>query len=152
MATFINPGVFTIGPNCTISIIDILTGNEVDFGLLTQGKFTTSTVTQRTPINLMSGIREDLVFYQGWKGDFTVYRTNSNLDVIWSNYEALVRAGLNPPIFNIIQTIKESNGTISRYTFLNGQLTYDEAGTFENEAPVMQTFNFTAPAREALNN
>jgi hypothetical protein len=148
---FINPGVFTIGPNNSVSIIDIQTGAEIDFGDSTIIMFSSQPVNQRTPVNLMSGIKEDLVFDQGWRGDFTVQRTNSKIDVFWSILEAQVRAGVTRPLFNIIQNIRESDGTLSQYTILFCQITYDDAGSFENEAGVVQKFSFTSPAREAIN-
>jgi hypothetical protein len=145
--TYITAGQFTTGPNNSITIYETATNLEVDWGLVTQVNWDSSTVTERRPVPLMSGIKLDLIFYQGWRCDFTIQRTNSNLDVYWSNIEAQVRAGAPMPTWTIIQRIQETDGTITELTFPECGITYDAAGTFANEEGVMQKVSVTAPAR-----
>lgn len=145
---YINAGQFSLGPNNSISIFQVGTNAEVDWGLFTEINWETSPVTERKPVNLMRGIKIDLVFDQGWRGEFSVQRTNSNLDVYWSALEAQIRAGVARPVFNIIQRIRETDGTKTQLTFINSQITYDQAGTWANEEGVVQKLTFTSPARE----
>lgn len=147
---YINGGKFTLGPNNTISIFETVSGAEVDWGIPTTINWKSSPVNERRPVNLMRGVKVDLVFDQGWKGDFTIQRTNSSLDQYWSAFEAAIRAGLPRPVFNIIQRIRETDLTNTQLTFYNCQITYDDAGTFANEEGVVQMLNFTSPAREVV--
>ncbi len=147
---YINAGQFTLGPNNSISIFETVSGAEVNWGVPTMINWKSNTVTERRPVNLMRGIKVDLVFDQGWHGDFTIQRTNSSLDQYWSALESAVRLGVTRPVFNIIQRIRETDMTITQATFYNCQFTYDDAGTFANEEGVVQMMNFTSPAREVI--
>lgn len=149
MANVINGGQFTLGPNNSIAIYDV--NGEVNWGISTTISWTSSTVIERRPINLMIGLRFNLLFNQGWKGEFDIQRSNGALDVYWANLEAQVRAGLAYPTFTIIQTIKETDGTTSRYTFVGSSISYDDAGKFQNEEGVVQRLMFTSPTRNVEN-
>lgn len=146
-SNFLNPGQFTTGPNNSIAIYETLTNAEVDWGLVTQVNWDSNAVTERKPVPLMNGLKTDLIFFQGWKAEFTIQRTNSNLDVYWSNIEALVRAGAPMPTWTIIQRIQETDSTITENTFPLCAITYDAAGTFANEEGVTQKLMVTSPAR-----
>jgi hypothetical protein len=143
---FINAGQFTIGPNNSISILDSVTNQEMDWGLATQINFDSKPLNVRVPVSLMRGTKVDLIFQQGRSGSLSIQRTNSNLDVYWSTLEAQIRAGLPRPTWSIIQTIKETDGTITQINYVQSQITYDESGTYTNEQGVVQMLNFTAPA------
>ncbi len=145
---YISSGAFTIGPNNSVTIFESLTNIEVSWGLATEINWKSNAVIERKPVNLMRGIKRDLIFLQGWKGDFTIQRTDSSLDVYWSALEAAVRAGVAIPEFTIIQKIMETDGTITELTFIQSQVTYDDAGTYANEEGVIQMLNFTSPARQ----
>lgn len=147
---YINAGQFTIGPNNSVSIFETLTNNQVDWGFITQIDWSSHAIINRVPVNLMSGTRIDIPFLNGWTGEFTIERTNSNLDTYWSLLESSVRAGLPYPNYNIIQYIKETDGTLTQCTFYGALITYDEAGRYANEEGVVQRLMFTAPAREAV--
>ncbi len=148
---FVNPGVFTIGPNCSISILD-QNNNEIPIGLGTQINFMASPVNQRVPVNLIQGIKEDVIFDQGWRGEFSIQRSTGSLDIYWSTLEAQVRSGVIRPTFTILQNVNESDGTVSQITFYNCALTYDDGGNFANEEVVTQKLSFTSPARIVVSN
>lgn len=146
MANVLNSGQFTLGPNNSLAIYDA--NGEVNWGIPTTISWESNAVIERKPINLMIGERFDLLFNQGWKGGFDIQRSNGSLDQYWSVLEAQVRAGLKYPTFTIVQTIRETDGSISRYSFIGASISYDNAGKFMNEEGVVQTLNFTAPVRE----
>lgn len=147
---YTNPGQFTTGANNSVSIFETLTNNQVDWGFITQIDWSSRAVINRVPVNLMRGLRIDIPFLDGWSGELTLQRTNSSLDVYWSQLEAQVRAGLPYTQFNIIQYIKETDGTNTQCTFYGALITYDEAGRYANEEGVTQRLMFTAPAREVV--
>lgn len=137
---------FTLGPNNSIAIFK--GGQEIDIGVITTVVWSSRQEIEKKKINLMSGFTFPLAFLHDWMGEFTIQRTDNRLDSFWyNNVEVPVRSGLPFPVFNIIQTIRESNSTISRYTFQGAQLFYDDAGTYENENGVIQKVSFSAPVR-----
>lgn len=146
MATpVINSGQFSLGPNNSITIFDA-TG-EINLGTFTELTFESRPIQDRRKINLMNGSTYDLVFNHGWEGRISIQRTNPFLDQYWGILEVNVRAGLPYPTFTIVQTIRETDGTTSRFTFQGAILTYDQAGTWQNEEGVVQMLSFTAPYR-----
>lgn len=149
---YINSGSFTLGPTNSVNILETLTNNPVDWGLLTQINWHSNAVQTRNSINLMRGLKYDLIFNQGWQGTFSLQRVDSRLDEYWSALEAQVRAGLPYPTFTIIQRIKETDGTNTQLKFSNASITYDDAGTYENEAGVVMALSFTAPVRLVTKN
>lgn len=141
----INGGQFTLGPNNSVAIYD--SNGEVDWGILTTISWDSQPVQERRQISLMSGFRYELIFNEGWKGGLDIQRTKGSLDAYWANLEALVRAGLPYPRFTIIQTIQETDGSTSRYTFSGAAITYEDAGKYTNEEGVVQRLMFTSPVR-----
>jgi len=137
---------FTLGPNNSVAIYK--GGSELDIGLLTEINWMSKVDIEKKKINLMSGYTFTLAFIQNWTGEITIQRTSSKLDKLWFNsYEAPVKAGAAYPSVNIIQTIRETDGSTSRYTFQGAALFYDDAGTFSNEEGVVQKISFSAPIR-----
>ncbi len=149
MATdYITTGQFTLGPNNSISIFETSTNKEMDWGIPTTIRWDSKPVIQRVGVNLMRGYKRDILFNQGWSGSFSIQRSKSSLDEYWSALEAAVRAGVFYPTFTIIQRIKETDLTNTQLKFLECSITYDDAGSYENEAGVVQMLSFTAPVRQ----
>jgi hypothetical protein len=141
----INAGQFSIGPNNSVAIYQ--GGTEVNWGLITEISWTSSKRNERRQVKLMSGYTFDLVFDNGWQGTIDIQRTNADLDKYWYVLEQSVQGGLPYPSFNIIQTVRETDGTITKMTFQGAIVTYDDAGTFVNEEGVVQKLTFTSPVR-----
>lgn len=140
-------GQFTIGPNNSIAIY--VGGQEIDVGVVTIIRWDSRPRIEKRRVNLMSGYTFELPFLQGWEGSFEIQRTGNKLDSVWYNFfEVPYQTGQGYPSVNIIQTIKETqNSGTTRITFQGCILYYDDAGTYENEAPVTQRLSFAAPIR-----
>ena len=148
MATnnILTSGQFTLGPNNSIAIYDA--NGEVDWGLFSTIAWSSKPRINRKEIDIMAGFSYDLAFNRGWQGDITLQRYEGKFDNYWyTNVEIPVQNGAPYPTFTIIQTINETDGSISRYTFVGALITYDDAGKYSNEEGVVQTLNFTAPGR-----
>lgn len=145
MAQKLSGAQFTLGPNNTVAIYD--DAGEVDWGIISTIRFMSNPVQNTVNVDLMSGYRYELIFNHGWSGEMDLQRFEGKLDAYWSQLEANVRSGSPYPRFTIIQTIRETSGKISRYTFLQAAIRYTEAGTFENEQGVVQRLSFTCPER-----
>lgn len=142
----LNAGQFTIGPNNSVAVFS--GGLEVDLGLITTISYKSMKRNERRQVKLMSGYTFDLVFDNGYEGEIQIQRTNNVLDTYWASLENSVRGGLPYPSFNIIQTIRETDGvTTTRFTFQGAIISYDDAGTFVNEEGVVQRLTFTSPVR-----
>jgi hypothetical protein len=141
----LNAGQFTIGPNCSVAIFN--GGQELDIGLITQINFESKTRIEKKMVNLMSGFTFEIPFLQGWTGGISVQRVNATLDKFWNQVETNYRAGLAYPSLNIVQTLRETDGSITRFTFQGSCLYYEEGGRFANEEVVTQTLSFSAPIR-----
>lgn len=141
----LNGAQFTVGPNCSVAIFQ--GGAELDIGLITQINFDAKTRIDRREANLMSGFCFEIPFLKGWQGSISIQRTNANLDKFWANVENNYRAGLGYPSVNLIQTIRETDGSTTRFTFQGCMFYYEEAGNFRNEELVTQTLSFSAPVR-----
>jgi hypothetical protein len=145
----LNAGQFTVGPNCSVAIYQ--GGSELDIGLITQINFDIKTRIDKKEANLMSGFCFEIPFLKGWQGSISIQRTNANLDIFWATVENNYRAGLPYPTVNIIQTIRETDLSTTRFTFQGSMLYYDEGGRFANEELVTQTLSFSAPLRNVEN-
>jgi len=146
VAPNLNAGQFTLGPNNSVAIFN--GGAEINIGLLTEISWMSKQEIEKKKINLMSGYTFLLPFIQNWTGEIHIQRTDNSLDSVWYNmFEAPVKAGAAYPSFNIIQTIRETNGSTSRYTFQGAVIFYDDAGSFQNEEGVVQKVSFSAPLR-----
>lgn len=151
MANILTSGQFTLGPNNSIAVYD--NNGEVDWGIFSTISYSTKPRINRKEIDLMAGYSYDLAFNRGWTGEFSLQRWEGKFDQYWyTNVEVAVKAGAPYPVFTIIQTIKETNGSISRYTFVGSTITYEDAGKFSNEEGVVQMLTFTSPERSVVNN
>lgn len=138
------PNIYSIGPNNSIAIYD--ENGIVDFGRIISFKSNADEMIK--DINLMSGVTDHLKFDHGWKGEFNVQRTSGALDKYWAASQAAVRQGLPEKTFTVIQTIKETDSTVTRFSFLNVIMKYDDAGMWENEEGVVQRFSMMCAVRE----
>lgn len=146
MAQVLSAGSFTLGPNNSVAIFD--NSGEVDWGLISTINWTSKPVIVRKEVSLMRGQFFNLAFNHGWQGEMTIQRFEGKFDNYWYlNAEAAVQQGAPYPTFTIVQTIKETDGTVSRYTFIGSTITYEDAGKFSNEEGVVQQLTFTAPQR-----
>jgi hypothetical protein len=142
----LNAGQFTLGPNCSVAIFQ--GGSELNIGIITEIMFSSKVEIEKKKINLMSGYTFILPFIQNWTGELTIQRTDNSLDSVWYNlFEAPVKAGGQYPSVNIIQTIRETNGSTTRFTFQGAAMFYDDAGSFQNEEGVTQKVSFSSPIR-----
>lgn len=140
-------GQFTLGPNNSIAIYN--GGSEVNIGVITTVRWSSKPVIVKKQVNIMSGYTFNLPFLHGWEGSFEIQRTDNSLDQFWYNQiEVPVRAGLPYPSLNIIQTVRETDGsTTTRFTFQGCILYLDDSGKYENEEGVVQMLSFAAPTR-----
>lgn len=95
----------------------------------------------------LDGVTRHLRFPDGWSGTFDIERQDSTLDDYFAQVEANYYAGVNEQPVSITQTIREVNGSITQYRYMNVLLTPDDAGSWKGDDSVKQKLKFVAERR-----
>lgn len=134
---------FTIGKDATLTIL--VAGQPIGALKLTnfEAKQLTSRLTTK-PINGRPGYRE---VEEGWEGTCDWDRQSALLDDFFAAKEAGLYAGQRPPEMSIMQTIRELDGSRSRYRFTGVAVKLDDAGTYQSDGKVMQKMGWIANER-----
>lgn len=109
----------------------------------------TPTTTEKT-IQPMNGSPKILVFNEGWNGTIEGERNDDSVDSLWARLEAAFFAGEDILGGTITQTIKEKDGSLTRYIFTDVQLKLEDAGTYKGNDSVMWRMTFKAGRRLRL--
>lgn len=96
----------------------------------------------------VSGNPRNLRFHEGWSLTLEGERNSKELDDYWTRQEAGFYNGENELGAIITQTIKEKDGTISRYLYTDVILKFDEPGTFKGNDSV--TWRMTGRASRKI--
>lgn len=106
----------------------------------------TPTTTTKT-VQPMAGSPKTLTFNEGWAGTIEGERNDDTVDSLWATLEALYFAGEDIFGGTITQTIKEKDGTLSRYLFTDVQFRLEDAGSYKGNDTVMWRMSFQAGRR-----
>lgn len=79
----------------------------------------------------VSGNPHNLVFHEGWSITLEGDRNSAVLDDFWAAQEAAFYQGLDNIGATITQTIKENDGSISKFLYTEVLLKLDEPGTYK---------------------
>ena len=138
---------YTIGQDIKIEIV------LPDEGILTLSKIisfnATPTMTNKT-IQPMNGSPVILTFHEGWTGTLEGERDDDSVDSFWAQREAEYYAGQDILAGTITQTIKEKDGTLSRYLFTKVQFRLEDAGAYKGNDSVMWRMTFDAGRRQKV--
>jgi len=89
-------------------------------------------------------------FHLGWKGTFVYQRDSNVLDNYIAVQESQYYLGVDQLPGTITQTITESDGSISQYSYSNVVLILEDAGHWSGTDIVTQTFSFMASRKQQL--
>jgi hypothetical protein len=139
-------GQFNIGKDVSLSIVGP-TGALESMGLLREFDRSPETTTLKSlPIN-MAGVPQLRTTYQGWRGTFTYDRKDGNLDLLCNILEANFYAGNPDPHFQIAETIRNPDGSIDRFVYLDCSLALEGGGRWIQDQKVEQRLRFEAAQR-----
>lgn len=96
----------------------------------------------------VSGNPKHLKFHEGWSLTLEGERNSKLLDEFWARVEAGFYNGESDPGGIITQTLKEKDGTISRWQYLDVVFKFDEPGTFKGNDSV--TWRMTGRASRKI--
>lgn len=134
---------FNVGSDTRLNLL--ASGLIVKFAKLTG--FSSKQMTNGLESEGIDGVTAFRDLEKGWEGDFDYDRASSVIDDFFAAKEAARYAGQQPPVIQISQTIRELNGTKTKYRFEGVTLKYDSAGKWEGNKKVEQKISFKASRR-----
>lgn len=135
---------YSLGVNNTLRITDDNGNVAISESLL---NFASKPDDEFTHVNHMNGRRGTIQYKNGWSGSFEIARQGADFDNYWANQESRYYNGLFSANTSIMQTVKEPDGSITQWQFINVTLMYDDAGTWEHGHEVRQRVSFFAERR-----
>ncbi len=115
------------------------------FNLVT--KFASKPEQTVRKIKGLDGITRNVIFPDGWTGQFEIERQDSAIDDYFAALEAAYYAGQNRAPCTITETITEANGAVSQYQYIGVNLQLDDAGAAAGDEVVKQVVSFMAQQR-----
>lgn len=88
------------------------------------------------------------VVYTGWEGNFEMDRANGVLDTLFAVLEETYYGGGPETYFLLSEIIRNPDGTIEEYRYINVVVQPETHGQWKAEDKVTQRFNFAATLRE----
>ena len=134
---------FSVGRDISLDIIG--PSGPLRFNQVTGFDSKPDTTDQK--IKGLDGITRHLRFPDGWSGSFSLERQDSTVDDYFAQVEANYYAGRNEQPITITETIREANGSISQYRYLQVLLKLDSAGSWAGDKSVPQKISFVAARR-----
>jgi hypothetical protein len=134
---------YTIGRDISLNIIG--PNGPLAFSQIIGFQSKPDTTDQK--IKGLDGVTRHLRFPDGWSGTFELERQNSTLDDYWVQLEDNYYAGLNETPISVTETIREVNGSISQYRYVDVLLTIDDAGSYKGDKSVNQKIKFVSARR-----
>jgi hypothetical protein len=140
-------GGLTVGNDLSVNII-------TQFGLLKLKKGTifnaTPVVTTRNVLPIIDKLPIHLRFPQGWQGTITFARDGKEMDAYWARVEAAYFAGEVDIGSTIIQTIKEPDGSTSRWLYSKVFFSLEDPGEYRQDQEVTGRVMFYASTKEEV--
>lgn len=109
--------------------------------------FEASPMTSEVDVVRISGAITPLSFQLGWKGTITQDRNGNTLDAIWARIEAGYYSGEDIVGSTIQTTVKEPDGSVSKYLFTDVQYILQDSGSYKGNDIVAQTLTWRAARR-----
>lgn len=134
---------YSIGSDATVNIIS----PSGPLRFLIHTGFTARQITSEQKVKRLDGIVDNLVFPEGWEGDFDFERQNSAIDEYFARFEANYYSGIDNGAISITQTIREPGGGLSQWRFVNVVMKFPEGGGWAGAATVKQKVNWMASRR-----
>ncbi len=134
---------FTVGRDISLDIIG--SSGPIRFSKIV--KFASKPDQTSQKIKGLDGITQHLEFPDGWSGSFDIERQNSAVDDYFAQLESDYYAGLNRKPATITETIREADGSISQFRYVNVLLKLDDAGSYQGDKSVPQKVSFVAARR-----
>ena len=120
---------FSIGHDLSVDIVDIVTGKQVVFPLITG--FSAEPQTKQISSEPLNGPPLYAENPNGWRGTIDFDRTDNSIDIFFAGREAAYFKGVSLFNVTITETIQEKDGTTTQFRFPNCALKYSQAGQWK---------------------
>lgn len=134
---------FSVGRDLTITIVS--PDGVMDFSLITKFNAKQGIVDEK--IKGLDGVTRHLRFPDGWSGDIDLHRQNDFLDAYFARWEQNYYDGVDELPCTIMETIAETDGSISQYRYEGVLFKFDDSGDFEGAKSVKQKVSWLASRR-----
>jgi len=131
-------------------------GRDLTFSLRTAtGTLTVSGITSYNPKPMITDLKHKGqdgttthgTIPDGWQITFKVDRDGPELDDFFAAAEDAYFNGVSLALATMVETIQEPGGSVSQYSYTNGSIKPDDAGTYAGDALVSQSFTVSASRR-----
>jgi hypothetical protein len=136
---------FSIGHDVSLDIVDIVTGKQVVFPLVTG--FAPDPITKQITSEPLNGPPLFAENPNGWKGTIDFDRTDSSIDIWFANREAAYYRGVSQFNVTITQTIQEKDGSVTQFRYPNVALKLADAGKWKASDKVSMRIDWMASTR-----
>ena len=139
----------TVGRDLSVSFT--IGGNVINqFGLHTDTHFQPQwTLKKVTPTNF-GGLPVARAIFEGVDVELTFARVNGTADILMQFLQDNWIAGNPDVVVTLQQTVRNSDGTVSQYNYLNGTIYPTDSGSYKGTDDVSQTFKFFFPESQLI--
>jgi hypothetical protein len=138
---------FSIGKDV---VVDIITPQGVLALPVTTTSFDAKPEYNKIASVGLDGINREVSIPKGWRGTLTLDRQNNAVDAFFAKQEAGYYGGQNVLTGTITETIRESDGSVSQYRYVNVSLSFDDAGKKTGDNKIEQHVGFFASQRQQV--
>lgn len=136
---------YTVGRDVTITIITPL-GAVATWEQVTS--FSKKQDTVDVKVKRMDGVVDHLMMPDGWSGSIALSRGSSDVDAYFATLETSYYNGVDIGSGSIVETITETDGSVSQFTYTGVMLKLSEGGTASGEAEVKQQIDWVGSRRK----
>lgn len=137
---------FSVGRDITLTIVT--PSGPLNLNLITG--FQSAPEMAEVKVKGLDGITRHARFWDGWRGSFSVERSDSKVDDYFALLEANYYAGLNEQPATITETITEVSGAVTQWRYLNVLMKLDDAGSWAGDQTVKQKLSFVSAQRQKI--
>ncbi len=134
---------FSVGRDVSL-VITTPNGNLTLSGIT---GFSSKPMVTKLKSKLLDGTPKFGVIPDGWQGSFKLDRSDASADNYWAAQEAGYFNGQNQNAATIYETIQEADGSLTQWRYTGVILVLEDAGSYEGDKKVEQSFSFEASKR-----
>lgn len=140
---------FNIGKDLSITIT--VGGNVIkQFGYHLDTHFKPMWTEAKVRPTNYGGVYVARAIFGGYEVELQFARINGVGDDLMQFLEDNFKAGGSDPVVTLQETIRNDDGTMNQYNYINGTILPQDGGSFKGVDEVSQTIKFFFPEREAV--
>jgi hypothetical protein len=147
MAVQNTQGMFSIGRDCTLVLVDSAFG-QVQLDNITG--FNCRQMTAPVRVDRLDGVQLTAELPKGWTGMFQLERANAVMDGYFSSKENAWFTSGAVSSATAYQYITEADGSITTIQYDNVSLKFSDTGSWQGDRSVMMKVEFSANRRRQI--